>query len=89
MKLDFDTMHLPRHFPAVKEPTAGALRWAQVFSLLASMLAAGVGMTQPGSWPAGLAIAGIVVAVAIELANPPMTKSVYRRQKLLQLRRLG
>ena len=35
MKLHFDTMHLPTHFPTVKEPSAGALRWAQVFSLLA------------------------------------------------------
>jgi hypothetical protein len=85
MRIDLERMHLP----PVKEPSPGALRWAQVFSLLASLLAAGFGMTQSGGWPAGLAIAGIVVAAAIEFANPPMTKSMYRRQKLLQLRRLG
>ncbi|HEY4065671.1 MAG TPA: hypothetical protein VGM74_02140 [Burkholderiaceae bacterium] len=75
MRIHFDTPHIP----PIAEPSPGALRWAQVFSLMASLLAAGVGTSQPGSWPAGLAIAGLVVAVAIEFAIPPMRKSVDRR----------
>jgi hypothetical protein len=85
MRIDFHDMHIPH----IVEPSADAMRWAQVYSLMASLIAVGIWMADAGGWPAGLAIAGMAVAGAIEVVNPQQSKSMYRRKKLLKLRRLG